>query len=150
MIRWAYWRALAFLYARYELIPAPDGSPYMSRWHFPTWLARRYDAAFLFLQFFHQSDQDRGWHDHPWTWFKSRILRGAYLQATPYFWRGEWRQAYRVFREGDCNYITSERHTISILRRPTWTLLLAGPKHGRSWGFMDHKGRTWPANGAIQ
>ncbi len=149
MIRWALWRALAFLIASYELIPAPDGSPYLSRWHFPAWLARRYGAAFLFLHYFHASDSDRGWHNHPYIWEDAEILRGAYLQAIPYRWRGEWRAARKVFRAGDRNRLTNEYHSVSLLQRPVWTLFKAGPKHGRSWGFMDHRGNTWPANRSV-
>lgn len=144
---WAWWRLIAFLFARYELIPV-DRKDYLSRWHYPQWIANVHGmrCAFLFLHYFHTGDPDRGWHNHPWFWMDSRILRGAYLQAIPYLWRGEWREARRVFRTGDRNLITNEYHKIDLLRRPTWSLVRCGPKHGRSWGFMDHRGRTWPAN----
>jgi hypothetical protein len=147
VIAFLWWRFLALLLARYELIPAPSGAPYLSRWHFPAWLARACDSTYLFLHYFHTSDPDRGWHCHPWTWCESWILRGAYAQAIPYFWRGEWVEAFRVFQAGDRNRLTDEHHAVSILRGPVWTLFRAGPKHGKSWGFMDRHGRRWAANG---
>lgn len=149
---WAWWRFLAFLLARYEMIPAPSGADYLSRWHFPAWLARWYHCTELFLHHFHTSDPDRGWHNHPYVWCEGRPLRGAYVQAIPYFWRNHWAPEYRTFSEGARNRLTTEYHAVSILRGPLWTLFRAGPKHGRSWGFMDSTGRTWPANpnGAMQ
>lgn len=146
---WAWWRVLAAVFARYELIRV-DGE-YLSRWHYPEWIARRLGAPYAFLHYFHTSDPDRGWHNHPWIWLDVRILRGAYVQEIPYFWRGEWRAGLRTFVAGQRNRLTSEYHRVLILRRPVWTLALAGPRHGRSWGFMDHLGRTWPANpGGMQ
>lgn len=148
MIRFLVWRSLAFFLARYELIPAPDGTPYLSRWHFPQWVARLAGAPFLFLHHFHQSDPDRGWHDHPWIWCSSELLRGEYVQAIPYLWRGEWRPAYQAFHTGDTNRLTNERHAVSLTITPVWTLFRAGLKHGRSWSFMDRTGRVWSANGS--
>ncbi len=146
MIRFLVWRVLALFLARYELIPAPDGKPYLSRWHFPLWLARRYGAAELFLHHFHTSDPDRGWHNHPYEWCEGRLLQGAYVQAIPQFWLGEWRPAYKTFRAGDRNRLTNERHAVALIKSPVRTLFLAGPKHGRSWNFMDRNGRTWSEN----
>lgn len=147
---WAWWRLLAFLLARYEFIDV-DG-PYLSRWHFPRWLARVYGARYLFLHYFHDSDDDRrGWHYHPWTWCESRLLTGAYVQSTPYFWRGEWCEACQVFVAGQRNRLTDEYHLVQLLRRPVWTLFRAGPKHGRSWGFMNSRGEKRAANpGGMQ
>ncbi len=147
MIRFLVWRVLAFFLARYELIPAPDGSPYLSRWHFPRWLARKRGAAYLFLHHFHQSDPDRGWHNHPYHWCESTLLRGAYVQTIPYLWRGEWRPAYQTFRSSGVNMLFGQYHAVALIASPVWTLFRAGPKHGKSWGFMDRSGRQWPANG---
>jgi hypothetical protein len=149
---WLWWRILAALFARYELILAPDGSKYLSRWHYPSWLVdltARHDGGaqdYLFLHYFHQSDPDRGWHCHPWEWCESKILRGVYVQALPYFWRGLYRPAFRVYAVGDRNRLTDEYHAVSIVRGPVWTLFRAGPKHGRSWGFMNERGERWAAN----
>lgn len=144
---WFWWRLLAAVLARYELILAPDGSPYLSRWHFPEWIARMLGGTYAFLHHFHASDPDREWHNHPWVWCRSRLLSGAYTQEIPYFRKaGEWRPACRVFTRGDKNFLTSEYHRVLLLRRPVWTLFVAGPKHGRSWGFKDSRGRVWPAN----
>lgn len=155
------WRLLAFLLGRYELIRAPDGSPYLSRWHFPKWLAKRHGCAFLFLHHFHQSDPDRGWHNHPWTWCESTILKGAYLQET-------FQHDYidrRAFTPGQSNFLTAQFHAVRLyselcirtgppngfpvvkmVPRETWTLFRAGPKHGRSWGFVNRAGKFTPAN----
>lgn len=153
---WLWWRLLAFVLARYELIPAPsvDGKPgakYLSRWHFPRWLARQYGADFLFLHYFHTGDPDRGWHCHPWDWCESRLLRGAYVQELrlPSMKRGGgpmWTH-FQEFSAGERNRLTGEFHAVRLLATPVWTLFRAGPKHGRSWGFVDQAGRFWPANG---
>lgn len=156
--RLVFWRALAFLFARYELIPAPDdaphyGAPYLDRWHFPKWIvwlhelgrAPRLRAEFLFLHHFRMSDPDRGWHNHPWEWCESRLLWGCYLQECflPR-WRERWR---RKFRRGEWNYLHGQYHKITLLERPVWTLFRAGAKHGKGWGFVDEQGRFTSASG---
>jgi hypothetical protein len=161
MILWWWWRLLAFLIARYELIPKPldaGGGPYLSRWHFPAWLARAYDCAELFLHDFHCSDPDRGWHNHPYTWCESRLLDGAYTQETlwidvneygpPSIHRLCYRVAYDTFRAGETNRLTSQFHAVRLMTRKVRTLFRAGPKHGRSWGFKNLSGEFTPANPA--
>ena len=151
MIRFAIYRVLAFLLARYELIPAPDGAAYLSRWHFPRWLARWHAAEYLFLHYFHTSDPDRGWHCHPWRWCESRLLRGSYTQEIRRLvhpWRGPGRPRteYKDFVAGDTNYLGAEFHRVTLGSRPVWTLFRAGAKHGKSWGFINEAGVYTPAN----
>lgn len=157
MIRLILWRVLAFFLARYELISAPkeaphNGEPYLSRWHFPRWLARRYGAEYLFLHYFHQSDPDRGWHNHPWEWCESELLSGSYLQEI--FVRNEFVRRlggsplwHQTFRRGDRNMLYGHFHKVILLGRPVWTLFRAGPKHGRGWGFVDERGNFTNASG---
>lgn len=155
-----FWRVLAFLLARYELILAPNGVPYLSRWHFPTWLARRMGACQLFLHHFHTGDPDRGWHNHPWAWCESRLLGGAYVQECLWIFSGgvqiesvrsfdvTYRVTTEVFEAGDRNRLTSQFHAVRLLTPTVWTLFATGPKHGRSWGFKDMTGHFTPANPA--
>jgi hypothetical protein len=39
---------------------------------------------------------------------------------------------------------------VKMVPREAWTLFRAGPKHGRSWGFMNYGGRFTPANGGMR
>ncbi len=154
MIALVFWRVLAFFLARYELIRAPDGTPYLSRWHFPAWVVAAHNAImiagaeYLFLHCFHQSDPDRGWHNHPYLWCEARPLRGAYVQSIREDARGEHaRTVMRVCRPGTVNFLRDEYHAVYLLYTPTWTLFRAGMKHGRSWGFVDAAGAYRAANG---
>jgi len=149
---WFWWRVLAFFFARYELIPAPSGAKYLGRWHFPRWITKRVDpsAEHLFLHYFYTSDPDRGWHNHPYVWCESELLQGAYVQEIRVRY-GMGHTFTETFRAGDRNALTDEFHAVRLLATPVWTLFRAGPKHGKSWGFIDRSGKFWPANsGGMQ
>jgi len=72
------------------------------------------------------SDDDRAWHDHPW-WFLTFVLSGGYkdisLDGVDVLTRGSWR-----FRSAH------HRHTVQLIKTPTWTLLITGPPI-RRFGF---------------
>lgn len=163
MARVLFWRVLAFFLARYELI-APHGVPYLSRWHFPQWLARLHGAEYLFLHRFHRGDEGRGWHNHPYAWCEATVLAGYYWQevqresapmALGYdanrsmMWLPrEFFVSRRFYGLGDMNRLTNEFHALRLSPGVrTWTLFRAGAKHGRSWGFRDAEGNFTPANG---
>lgn len=81
-------------------------------------------------------DVDPHLHDHPWT-FWSLVLKGGYTEAhyshgrrTVNVWR---RWSIHRMKLGDFHKITH------LLRKPTWTLLLTGPRR-KEWGFMTDKG----------
>lgn len=111
--------------------------PYLVRWRLlqTPWFA-------IYLHKICQPDQDRHLHDHPWP-FVSIVLRGGYDEVRPHGYRsgarvGEWWPARYEKRRG-CLSIAFRRstdlHRISRLhRRPTWTLLLVGPRR-RDWGY---------------
>lgn len=145
------------------VIPAPNGVAYMTRWHLspghleprpgtlPTWvvapwwaaLCRRFnvDADLVALHAIHMSDPDRGLHNHPYKRFRSLILRGSgYFEHRI---RGDVETWY-VFRPGKWNHVEGADvyHALYLLGEtfPTWTLMVAGPKHGKGWSFQDVNG----------
>ena len=82
-------------------------------------------------------DLGRDLHDHPWD-FTTFILWGGYDEAVllangaPNFDRLRWLS----WRSRRAEYT----HTIKRLyRRPTWTLVITGPKR-REWGFHTKDG----------
>jgi hypothetical protein len=111
--------------------------PYMSRW----WIFRRKYLASIYLHRFHQSDDKRALHDHPW--FNLSILlvgqywehtsKGRFLRKPGFiYFRHPWR-AHRVELMRDDN-----GKEISVI-----TMILTGPKM-RNWGFHCPKGwRPW-------
>lgn len=90
-----------------------------------------------------RSDDDRAFHDHPWTYL-TIILKGGYVEVTPIFdgsgiYRGERRQW-----RGPGSVLLRRAKSWHRLEVPTgvdtWTLFMTGPKRQR-WGFMAN-----PAN----
>jgi hypothetical protein len=126
-----------------------DGSrPYLSRYYL---LGKRDDSTLpksgpfnLFVHYFHRGDDDAALHNHPWRWSCSLILRGGYREERR---EGETIVS-RVFRPGRINIIRADDyHRVDLLdpAAGAWSLFLAGPRTGRSWGFWDRvTGRTTP------
>jgi hypothetical protein len=93
-------------------------------------------------------------HDHPWK-FASLILRGGYHEAVAetrsapvYARRAEampmadfMRGFPRTWRAGSvhCLRLTECHRITQLLRSPTWTLVLTGPRR-QSWGFYQPEG----------
>jgi hypothetical protein len=81
-------------------------------------------------------------HDHPWS-FVSIVLRGGYVER---------RLNPSTMTVDESHYVRRvnrvrafEAHSIMrLLRYPTWTLLLVGPRV-RTWGYLDQQGwcSTW-------
>lgn len=103
-----------------------------------------------FLHRFDHPDSVRHLHDHPWS-FVSVMLRGGYDELfaadfdTALQHAGGHAAPTRRWRAGSVHRIRrGEFHAISWLaRRPTWTLLLVGPRlcgwgFATSDGFVDH------------
>lgn len=84
----------------------------------------------LYLHHFLRSDNDRHFHDHPWS-FITLLLSSGYWEHTPRgtFWR---RRFSLLFRPAEW------QHWVEILR-PVWTLILVRPKR-REWGFITERG----------
>lgn len=72
------------------------------------------------------SDDDRNYHDHPWS-FVTFVLKGGYWDATPDL-LDRLNAPCVAFRRAE------HRHTVVIDRHGCWTLLLTGPVR-RKWGF---------------
>ena len=93
----------------------------------------------IFLHRINEADyQDP--HNHPWSFFYSLVLKGWYEEAV---WEGEddkflkyaWKQRHGMLSLHRIN--GDQFHRIINLKKPTWTLLLVGPRV-QQWGF-------WPA-----
>lgn len=96
--------------------------PYLTRYHllWSPWFK-------VYLHHIHREDHDRHPHNHPWSWCKSLILCGGYVEHRPQI------VAYVPY---DWNHIdVNSYHVITWVKRNTWTLFLAGRKV-KSWGFL--------------
>lgn len=137
--RWALWQRLTLV--------ADNGQVYLDR-------LRILQTPWFGLYLHRMDSPDPGFdlHDHPW-WFASLILRGGYIEEhaaareAPAFAlladrydtcrRGVERKwpggSLHSFPLTDCHRI------VRLLRVPTWTLVLTGPRR-RSWGFYQPEG----------
>jgi hypothetical protein len=121
-----------------------DGITYLERWG----IECRFGGVFLHKML--AADPGKDSHDHPW-WFCSMVLRGGYLETrttmrdahesvderVPYSWR---------------SLRTNELHRIIAVKKPTWTLVIHGPRV-QDWGFklatcwkgnaIRHPGGAW-------
>ena len=123
-----------------------DGlNPYLSRYYL---LFRdRGDEASrfpfnVFLHFFHRGDDDEALHNHPWKWSVSVILKGGYVEER----RVGLRIIRKVLRPGRINIIRADDyHRVDLLqpKRGAWSLFIAGPRTGKSWGFWDRDTRVY-------
>ncbi len=148
-------------------------NPYLTRYYlaYPDSVKReRTDIAFnCFLHQFHRSDE-AVFHNHPWKWYFTYILKGGYWEHTPWgtYWRGAGH--HRVikgnnwipYRKSHCprlgnginrlsvpmsSLIPSDLHWIEIPRPDqTWTLFIRGRNHGNGWGFVPNPetGKFYP------
>lgn len=127
-------RYIGSLYRPPDLVIAPEGTPYLYRWHL---IPRNYQANIYFhVQV--DDDPDRPLHDHPWD-SQSVILAGGYWEtinecpSDPFIM-----QAYRVLRKkGDVVHrksTTAHRITLPEGVPYTITQFTTGPKV-RDWGF---------------
>jgi hypothetical protein len=90
----------------------------------------------VFLHQFVGSDPPTQFHDHPWTWGVSLILRGGYLEERRD--RERARNTRRWLGPGRLNMLRpGDFHRVELHNgRPAWTLFVHGPKV-RPWGFLD-------------
>lgn len=112
----------------------------------------------IYLHRFDGPDPRLTLHDHPWS-FRSLVLRGGYIEATKYAedHRGllvvppgcdiprdslDEHGAWMTYPQGTWNEKrATDKHTIvRLLRVPTWTLMLVGPRV-REWGYVDPDGQ---------
>lgn len=79
----------------------------------------------VYLHHFHASDDDRAFHDHPWS-FVTFLFHHGYWEHTP---KGRfWRRRFSLLRRP-----ATWRHIVE-LEKPTWTLVFRF-KRVREWGF---------------
>lgn len=125
-----------------DLEIAPDGTPYLYRWH----VIPRNREANVYLHVQVASDPERPLHDHPWD-NQSVILAGGYIeivQKTPPLGRETRTTRYlgdTVHREAE----EAHRLILPFSVPYTMTLFTTGPTR-RTWGFWiaNHRGYpTW-------
>jgi hypothetical protein len=124
-------------------IPRETGR-YLTRWSVRE---QRPDAGGGWRMYLHRFwDHDHETHNHPWRWSFSIILTGSYDEE--YFdfsahgpldaWTTPELEAFQVKRRRVrfFNWIPATRfHRITELHGTVRTLFVAGPLHGKSWGF---------------
>ena len=88
----------------------------------------------LFLHRMDGPDSRPTLHDHPWN-FLSVVLRGGYIERRLDPATMEVREGHTVRHVNHMR--THDAHAIvSLLRWPTWTLLLVGARR-RTWGYWE-------------
>ncbi|MCP5182692.1 MAG: hypothetical protein H6993_01955 [Pseudomonadales bacterium] len=115
-----------------------DGRPYLERWIL-------HCGGTLRVHRFLSSDEDRAVHDHPW-WFVTLPFT-AYAE---YVTEGD-HEVRRVVRPFRLHFRPARfQHRVELLRAPTWTVILTGPKR-REWGFWPQDrfvhNRDWESQG---
>jgi hypothetical protein len=123
-MRWCAWRWT-------DVDPDSSGEPYLTRLHlFQTpWCS-------CMLHWILRADPQPDLHDHP-NAFLSIVLRGWYCEEIPKRGSETERISKRI---GVWNYKrATDRHRIVALRKPTLTLVFAGPVV-RIWGFYTSRG----------
>lgn len=118
----------------YRHIKGADGSVYMYRY----WLFNRYDSPkhakrwpSIRLHHIMREDIDRHSHDHPWTWARTIIMKGWYIEERPGDPLAYVREAGHtgLLRHGSYHRIAE------VSEGGVWTLFVTGPKVD-SWGFL--------------
>jgi len=135
-----------------------DVEEYLERYYlvWPDSVKReRKDIPFnTFLHRFLRSD-DPVFHNHPWFWYHSIILKGGYWEHTPWgtHWRGPGHS--RFVRGGkwvsylngmpDKITVPQDLHWVEVPNPgETWTLFTRGKTHNMDWGFVpDPKTGIW-------
>ncbi len=126
-----------------DLIIAPDGDPYLYRWH----VISRNNHANVYFHIQTASDPERPLHDHPWD-NSSTILAGGYYEeynTTP----GQLWPVLRNLKKGDTVFRRAEEAHRLILPQEipyTMTLFTTGAKR-RDWGFWYPEG--WVSNKEV-
>ena len=114
-----------------DKIIAPDGEPYLYRWH----VIPKNDLVNIYLHLQVSSDSDRGCHDHPWD-NTSVILAGGYEEETYSRCGPVWVKAAVIKRNpGDVIRRSAEEpHRLALSEPYSLSLFVTGPVR-RDWGF---------------
>lgn len=104
----------------------------------------------IYLHHFERGDLDDEFHTHPWTWARSLILTGGYIEE---IMRSAGDTAWRLSRAGSVNRIDFRTvHRIDGLLGDTWTLFVCGGRggdyiardRGDEWHFITRSGEAIP------
>jgi hypothetical protein len=92
----------------------------------------------LYIHNILKSDEDRDFHDHPWS-FKSLLLKGSYqenyTQEPSHF-----AVHFRKYESGDLViHPATDAHSLHLLTPEVWTLVLTSGRE-RVWGYQTRKG----------
>jgi hypothetical protein len=125
------------IYREPDLVIAPNGQPYLYRWH----IVPHNKRAGVFLHVQVKSDPERPLHDHPWD-NMSTILTGGYDEiwdSAPWMsdHHANVHKQVRKLRIGDTvSRKASAAHRLLLPEEfeYTMTLFFTGPKI-RQWGF---------------
>jgi hypothetical protein len=109
--------------------------------HFVRWRVIQTPLFGIYVHRFDNPDV-RTFHDHPWN-FISLVLKGGYAEALSQEPIEDNPTQYRTVRAGRFNIkrATDLHFIASLLRRPTWTVLVVGRRQ-RVWGYVDETGWT--------
>lgn len=109
--------------------------PYVIRWRFETkWFSIR-------LRHWLGSDDDRAFHDHPWS-FTTFVLKGGYIDVHP----GPDGDELEHLRAPAVRRRAAEhRHTVVPDPGGAWTVIVTGPRW-RTWGFWANGVKFVKAN----
>jgi hypothetical protein len=92
----------------------------------------------VFLHHFVGDDAPTTFHDHPWTWGISVVLRGGYVEERRDHEPAQSRR--RWLGPGRLNFLRpGVFHRVELRQgRSAWTLFVHGRKT-RRWGFLDSR-----------
>ena len=103
------------------------GQDYLTRWYF---LRGKWGS--VMLHFFHRSDEDRGLHDHPWS-FITLILWRGYHEVTPQGRKRKW-PGMILFRRAEW------RHRVELINEKPAVTLVLHFRRRRKWGYVTKEG----------
>lgn len=110
-----------------------DGSTHVRRWGWDCKLGG------VFLHRFENVESGDLLHDHEWT-FVTIKLKGGYVEERASIRRPDDSKLKRLRFFSVCRL--DECHRISAIEKPTWTLLIHGPKR-RRWGVYRYGRWIW-------
>lgn len=118
------------------------------KWGLPSWMATVVLKAHRpFLHYFFRGDNDRAFHNHPFTKSYSAILAGGYFDHRWDFTRRQVNT--RFVGPGQLNTIRrGDYHKVELLpTKNCWTLFFAGERvqksDGKDWEFYDPETDTY-------
>ena len=113
-----------------------NNEPYLERFYLVPRLLLLNQGRVVLHRFW-KSDDDNGFHDHPWHW-ASYILEGGYWEHTP--------EGTQKRMPGDWSGLrkATDLHRVELFNEgeEVWTLFFMGPRQ-REWGFIPNGTKTW-------